>query len=1221
MRYLNKIVFINSAHIPYAEVKVDGNVHFVGTQGVGKSTVLRALLFFYNADKLKLGIPREKQSFDAFYFPYPNSYIVYEVVRDANAYFILAFKHRGRVAFRFIDSAYRCDMLMNEQGEVYTEWMHIQQKIDKGVHTSRIIDRYEEYRDIIFGNRHEVQPEFRKYAIAESNKYQNIPRTIQNVFLNTKLDAEFIKNTMISSMTDDEISIDLAYYRSQVSAFEQEYNDVHLWYKTDKHGVVTVRRDADKVEKAYHNLLRITAQIKELVSELVYAFQRDEQRLPLLHQELGKLKEEFARINRLISEESGKYNKQKDGKNRELGAVDARLKEIADKRKFYQKSDILSVVSRIEKEDFVKNEIENKKRYKEELTLQHKSITDKYAALTEKLQLELRTIEATCNEKKNLLQEVFNREVARITQQKEERNKEIYTHFDAESQTVDEKIQTANIDLAVAKSKRSVCQNTHLYANELEACKNKIDQLHEQQSKTNVEKEQKRSKINALRHQAETERQKIEQELQAQLKDLDQKNEKLAQQIATLDELLAQYKGSFYEWLSTHKQGWQQTIGKVVDEQHVLYNNLLHPQLSSQHNDSLFGVDVDLSHIERELRTPDDLKAEKRNAEQEIEENKKRIYECTTANQENIQQIENRYAKQIRDLRMANQTLEANLLQTAQQIKVEQVKMQNWDKRNEEEKQKRLANIDLQISKLQEQLSTFLQEKEKLRNKRNRELKACEQESASANNAKRKDKDSKIEILLQETQEKTTAINSQIEQLKIQESSELAGQGVNTDALQQINDKLVVLQRELDFINNNRKRYFEYLSFKEEWLPEEDKKKEQKRKFENELALLDEKFRLRSSRLGQQKLQFETKIRNKEAEQAQLEKGLTAVDNFKLSMESTTSIEWTTVKPKTSTDSTDQVLQLLKDSLYDKLGKADALKQNVDRFKSYFSTKNTFAFKTQLNTDDDYMAFAQNMCDFIDHDKIEEYSRRLSDRYGDILQRISKEVGNINSYASEIGKIINDINADFHERNFAGVIKEIALRSQPSSDRLMILLNDMKTFNDEHTYDIGELNLFSSVQQRDDTNSGVTKRLFEFMMCLNENPNRSRLVLSDTFKLQFRIKENDNDTGWIEKISNVGSDGTDILVKAMVNIMLINVFKEKVSRKFGDFTLHCMMDEIGKLHPNNVRGILKFANVRNIYLVNSSPISYAVSDYKYTYLLTKDNKSNTLVKALITMKV
>lgn len=104
MRYLNKIIFLNSAHIPYAEVKLDGNVHFIGTQGVGKSTLLRALLFFYNADKLRLGIPKEKKSFDAFYFPCPNSYIVYEVMRENGAYCVLALKNQGRVMFRFIDA-------------------------------------------------------------------------------------------------------------------------------------------------------------------------------------------------------------------------------------------------------------------------------------------------------------------------------------------------------------------------------------------------------------------------------------------------------------------------------------------------------------------------------------------------------------------------------------------------------------------------------------------------------------------------------------------------------------------------------------------------------------------------------------------------------------------------------------------------------------------------------------------------------------------------------------------------------------------------------------------------------------------------------------------------------------------------------------------------------------------------------------------------------------
>ena len=39
MKYLNKIIFINSANIPYAEISVDGNVHFTGDR---KSTRLNS---------------------------------------------------------------------------------------------------------------------------------------------------------------------------------------------------------------------------------------------------------------------------------------------------------------------------------------------------------------------------------------------------------------------------------------------------------------------------------------------------------------------------------------------------------------------------------------------------------------------------------------------------------------------------------------------------------------------------------------------------------------------------------------------------------------------------------------------------------------------------------------------------------------------------------------------------------------------------------------------------------------------------------------------------------------------------------------------------------------------------------------------------------------------------------------------------------------------------
>jgi hypothetical protein len=129
---------------------------------------------------------------------------------------------------------------------------------------------------------------------------------------------------------------------------------------------------------------------------------------------------------------------------------------------------------------------------------------------------------------------------------------------------------------------------------------------------------------------------------------------------------------------------------------------------------------------------------------------------------------------------------------------------------------------------------------------------------------------------------------------------------------------------------------------------------------------------------------------------------------------------------------------------------------------------------------------------------------------------------------------------------------------------------------------------------------------------------KKEILLSDSFELQFRIVENDNDSGWVERLTNVGSEGTDTLVKAMINILLLNVFKEKADKKNkGDFRLHCMMDEIGKLHPNNVKGILQFANDRNILLINCSPTTYNAADYRYTYLLVKDSRNITGVKRLV----
>ncbi len=72
-----------------------------------------------------------------------------------------------------------------------------------------------------------VKKDFRKYALLESRQYQNIPRTIQNVFLNAKLEAEFIKQTIIMSLNEEDIEINLHDYSHHLKDFELQLDDIN----------------------------------------------------------------------------------------------------------------------------------------------------------------------------------------------------------------------------------------------------------------------------------------------------------------------------------------------------------------------------------------------------------------------------------------------------------------------------------------------------------------------------------------------------------------------------------------------------------------------------------------------------------------------------------------------------------------------------------------------------------------------------------------------------------------------------------------------------------------------------------------------------------------------------------------------------------------------------------------------------------------------------------
>ena len=722
--------------------------------------------------------------------------------------------------------------------------------------------------------------------------------------------------------------------------------------------------------------------------------------------------------------------------------------------------------------------------------------------------------------------------------------------------------------------------------------------------------------VNSVQTEYDKKEAKINTDYPYQLDKKQKQADTVVEKIQTIDALLDRTKGSLYEWLEDNKPDWEQNIGKVINEERILYQTGLRPQKAD--GASLYGVKLDLMDFPLNVRKPKQLKDEKDALENKLKQLRTEYTEILNSQEKAIEDLKRQFTPKIKELRQQKSIAETELNMIPQKRKGIIVKIEDYDSKAKqiiEERQNELLNRQ---QKLAYDLTSAQNALERINTDKQKQLKSVEKKhnDAKADNVKLHAE--RVAEINAETRIRKQEADTELQKLKQQELDELKGQGADTALVEDCKAKISKADDELKYIERNRKLVYDYKRDKEELFDQEDNLKSQKKNLVERIIQLDEKYGQRKQKHEQQITSFGKKLSERREEKKRLEDELQKAERFAHD-ENICPPMLAEAKEKQTLRTPGQAVDELTGIIVSRQSKHNQFKQSINVFKSNFSAKNTFSFRTELTIDENYLDFANNLDDFIINNKLEEYRRRTSERYVNILARVSKEMGELTRHESDVDKIIHDVNNDFKERNFVGVIKLIALQSVPSADKMVQLMKRIKEFNDDNQFAMGEMNLFSTAN-RDDVNLKAVGHLLDFMKSLTDNPSRQYLTLSDLFQLQFRIIENDNDTGWADKLSHVGSEGTDTLVKAMINIMLINVFKEKVSRKFGDFRIHCMMDEIGKLHPQNIKGILDFANARNILLINSSPTTYNVSDYRYTYLLQKDGKSKTIVHPLISQK-
>lgn len=1214
MRYLNKIVFINSASVKYAEIELDGNVHLIGTQGVGKSTLLRAILFFYNANKTKLGIPREKKGFDDYYFEYQNSYIIYEIIKDNIPFCVLAYKVNGKVAFRFFNSEYKRELFIDKDNRAFENWDKIRNAFGKEIYYTNLIKSYEDFRRIIYGDNNGLKPELKKYALIESKQYQNIPRTIQNVLLNTNLEAKFIKDTIINSLNEEEFVIDIENYsKNHLRDFETQINDIKIWFKENRKGQIVVRKQAEKIIDRFRVFNFLKREKKELAYELASRINYIENEKPLLS---SNFKKENNELNTLFK---GKEN----------------LKELHLKREQKLISDIdylkkVLVKSKEKKVDYDNqniNQIISKVAKKYALTVEQKTLgdeknllTSKFAEISQKFQLLISQVEnqqkeftnnqnaeiiklnSDFGDNKTLLFDTYQKLINQIINDNKEEKSKSFNELD--------RIKEAENSL---KRSKSELKHKTFFSSEIDTCKDSKKTLDDKISSSKSIILNSTNETTTIRKEWELEIKEVERINKASFEKEKEKSQKLVLKIEKIENKIQQSKSSLYGWLNDNVSNWQDTIGKVIDEDNVLFNTELNPKLIDGTSSTLFGIELNLNTLKNSIKTVKEYNQEIEEYKGKIVEIQNTIEQLNKNKDDSLQKLKTKFKKKLSSLKEVIAENEYTISQNEEKLKKNKIDLDEWISKAKLEKEAILQKLEKDLDeaashklKAEDKLDVIkkgIKRKTSLKeNERNSEIKSLE---ATKNN-----EISKINTSILNSKEVS---DNRIQELKKEQISELGNKGADTKRLNVIDDRLNDVEKDLDYIKENETIVIEYNKDKRELFDKVPQLKVDKASLEKKQTSIISEHKIELNKINSKYSKQEDFVKSIKSKIDEFDTDENKFLEFKEKSETYKSIYIYFSEPIrefADTKTAISIITEINDKHYKGIETFKELQQSTNAFIGNFGEQNIFSFKVKLNEDNEFLNFASELKEFIEVDKINEYEKRVNNRFANIIRLIGRETTELNSKKGEIEKIIKKINDDFVGKNFVQAIKGMEMKTLESSNSIVKLLIQIKEFNDENSLALGESNLFTSSESNSKNQKAVEllKQLVKELM----KSKSTTLTLSESFDLQFRIIENDNDSGWVEKLSNVGSEGTDVLVKAMINILLLNVFKDSASKKFKDFKLHCMMDEIGRLHPNNVKGILRFANERNILLINGSPTSQNATDYKYTYKLAKEqSKSNT----------
>ncbi len=1176
MDTLVKMALIKSAKFDYAEVNLDANSLFIGANGAGKTTLLRAILYFYTADGRTLGInSTKKTSFADYYFDYEHSYIVYMYKKQDR--FVLVVLHKNSsIRFRFclLDTVPNIKELFvqnNRPIEPASLWAKLREigSLSSALNASQ-------YRQTLYSK----SSKLKHFSLFEAKDYDGFVKTLSNIFVNSKVDSGAIKKVIVSSLNVEK-SIDIERIKRYLSEFNDTYQDIVSYEKNSK--------NREKLLKALSSYEYKKVDIKESLSTLSFSKEVVQKEIEELKQAHEKLHSENRAIEDRLKHEVSIFGKRETKLNQDMGGLKSEIKKAKELKEFFKSEKIQEKITIYNSLGLKMSQLKLLKSKNDFLTKEHQETEQAHQQRVETIknsfQNRLNAMESKKIQSQNSIYDQQNR--------LKDRQRDELEKVDAEYKKQEDLKRAKKVDLGLELRDKN---------HELDSAK--------KETFIYLDREILSKKL-------------------AKERELARDMQSLNRDLKTVDDRLVREKNISEESMCSATEKENEKV-EILNKKESLLKNLLNPKTNSVMKklyDNNFDIDKYIYFLKDEI------------LEEEMDiylcEKSSKIFELDFVD---VDIPKSELGDRVKDIKKEKEDLIKQYKLKKDEIRRVFKNFENSSYRSKKELNEQIRVVSTEQMKIKSDISRLknqeIVEAEKFRKNSLDRIESIGSAITTLEESIKSSKES-LDSLEKEKQNRKRSKKSHF--TKLLNELENSRQKANKEFYGVVKEQQDLREKEL---NEQKSSYYELLKQKKvntaelEKLANDISKQslviEQIKSYKeiitkHDIAKSDYIDRLKQNELSlaelNKKLQNLTDIH--EVQVSALDRSIKEyIDRLKSNEIKTDShndkmtrageFEHSAVMREclevVSEYEANETYEDL-DSTVAGLGNLNTQYRELEKSIFNLVGKLNEIYDNSLNIkrDLDSIKSAYRLKSFSEDNKIEHYKDLQSQSLNQIIKSSIEEHDNLMLYSGKIEVLVKKITKLFGEIKI-GVIDDLSLRYSRTNNRVIEQLQAIKQLNEENPNGYG-LSLFN-----DASNSKSMIKLLKQLRDTIEYDNLSSIELEDSFVLEFRVVENGNDSRYQTSLDNIGSNGTDVLVKSMIYIAMLHIFKSRSTKK--ELGINVILDEIGILSQKYLKELIEFANKYGIYFINGAPDEKLIGTYKRVCMIQNIN-NRSIVQELI----